>query len=121
MFLDCGFNLDNYINKKGRNDFTLKYYNVNAGEKHVILANKYWHYEVGNIELIPIISNTKTVDTAIRLYVYTIAERKTTGSNECKLCPQVKEFLDGIGCDTAQPISFSSKELIELHKKEQQQ
>ena len=71
---------------------------------------------IPSIPLTPVVYDAQTQDTVtIPLYVYTVAVKTVPGeSNNRELCPQVKEFLYRIGCDTTQKITYTQGEVVKM-------
>jgi hypothetical protein len=124
VLLNCNYDLDslNSLKKKGRNVFTLSFYDTGAQgkSKHILLGNELYNYQnekgIPSIPLTPVVYDAQTQDTVtIPLYVYTVAVKTVSGeSNIRELCPQVKEFLYKIGCDTTQKITYTQGEMVKM-------
>ncbi len=124
VLLNCNYDLDslNSLKKKGRNVFTLSFYDTGAQgkSKHILLGNELYNYQnekgIPSIPLTPVVYDAQTQDTVtIPLYVYTVAVKTVPGeSNNRELCPQVKEFLYRIGCDTTQKITYTQGEMVKM-------
>lgn len=121
VLLKRKYDLDN-LKKKGRNVFTLSFYDTGAQgkSKHILLGNELYNYQnekgIPSIPLTPVVYDAQTQDTVtIPLYVYTVAVKTVSGeSNSRELCPQVKEFLYRIGCDTTQDIIYTQGEMVKM-------
>ncbi len=121
VLLSCNYDLDS-LKEKGRNVFTLSYYDTGAQgkSKHILLGNELYNYQnekgIPSIPLTPVVYDAQTQDTVtIPLYVYTVAVKTVPGeSNNRELCPQVKEFLYRIGCDTTQKITYTQGEMVKM-------
>lgn len=113
VLLSRHYDLDKLLKKKGRNVFTLSYYNTKAPgkTKDIFLGNELYNYQrEPKMALKPVVYDAQTQDTVkIPLYVYAVATQKGSGNtNKRELCPQVKVFLYKIGCDTTMDITYNN-------------